>query len=100
MAAAMLAQVCAEDPIILAHAVPCPVAVGHGDHRRALDAARLPQAVTSTSAMRNLMGQVDGTVQPAAAELEQSVWIGADGPGPAPAQRRSLVLRRSGWIWD
>lgn len=89
----VLAQVCSDDPIVLAHAVRAlmvsatGIAVLHWMQR----GFRRP--VTSTSTMRNLMGQVDGTAQPTDAELDQAVWIGAEGPDWLRGGS-SLVLRR------
>ena len=89
----VLAQVCAEDPIVLAHAVRALLLSATGIATVHWQQRGFRRPVTSTSAMRNLMGQVDGTVQPVAAELEQSVWIGADGPDWLRGGT-SLVLRR------
>ncbi len=76
----VLAQVCSEDPIILAHAVRALLLSASGIATLHWQQRGFRRPVTSTSAMRNLMGQVDGTVQPADGELDQAVWIGADGP--------------------
>ena len=89
----VLAQVCAEDPITLAHAIRALLlsATGIASLRWMQRGFRRP--VTSTSSMRNLMGQVDGTVQPTDPELDQTVWIGADGPDWLRGGS-ALVLRR------
>ncbi len=85
---------CAEDPIVLAHAVRALLLVGHRDRLACAGMQRgFRRPVTSTSSMRNLMGQVDGTVQPTDAELDQTVWIGADGPDWLRGGS-ALVLRR------
>jgi len=89
----VLAQVCAEDPIVLAHAVRSLLidATGIATVRWTQHGFRRP--VGSVSAMRNLMGQVDGTVQPAADQVEDLVWIGTEGPAWLQGGS-SLVVRR------
>lgn len=89
----VLAQVCAEDPIVLAHAVRSLTldARGIADLRWTQHGFRRP--ATSTSTMRNLMGQVDGTVQPGDAEVDDLVWIGDEGPAWLRGGT-TLVLRR------
>lgn len=89
----VLAQVCAEDPIILAHAVRALLLSATGVATLHWQQRGFRRPVTSTSAMRNLMGQVDGTVQPSDAELDQAVWIGSDGPDWLRGGT-SLVIRR------
>jgi dye decolorizing peroxidase len=89
----VLAQVCAEDPIVLAHAVRALVLSASGIATLHWQQRGFRRPVTSTSAMRNLMGQVDGTVQPPDAELDRAVWIGADGPDWLRGGT-SLVIRR------
>ncbi|HQG09701.1 MAG TPA: Dyp-type peroxidase, partial [Dermatophilaceae bacterium] len=59
----VLAQVCAEDPIVLAHAVRALLLSATGIATVHWQQRGFRRPVTSTSAMRNLMGQVDGTVQ-------------------------------------
>ncbi len=89
----VVAQVCAEDPIVLAHAVRTLLidAAGIGRLRWLQRGFRRPAGATST--MRNLMGQVDGTVQPTDAEVDDLVWVGEEGPAWLRGGS-SLVLRR------
>lgn len=78
----LLLQVCCDDPLTLAHAVRMLVKDARGFAtvrwtQRGFGLGRGTAAEGTT--MRNLMGQVDGTVQPAAgAELDAAVW--ATGP--------------------
>ncbi|RAY16835.1 peroxidase [Actinomadura craniellae] len=75
----LLVQLCADDGVTLAHALRLIVkdARDFGTVRwtqRGFRRAAQPQGQTQ----RNLMGQLDGTVQPP--DLDRSVWI-RDGPG-------------------
>jgi dye decolorizing peroxidase len=54
--------------------------------------------MSPSGATRNLMGQVDGTVNPRGSELDEAVWIG-DGPAFA-RQGTVLVLRRIRLLLD
>ncbi len=89
----IVAQVCAEDPIVLAHAMRALIidATGIASLRWQQRGFRRP--VTSPSTMRNLMGQVDGTVQPPESDYDDLVWVGSDGPAWLQGGS-SLVLRR------
>ena len=94
----LLVQVAAEDPVTVSHAVRVlltdagPFAtvrwVQSGFHR---PAGTAPQAMTG----RNLMGQVDGTVnpEPGTDDFARVVWIGDDGPDWLVGGS-SLVVRR------
>lgn len=89
----VVAQICAEDPIVLAHASRALVL-----DARDIAVVRWMQRgfrrpATSTSTMRNLMGQVDGTVQPTDAQVEDLLWVGSEGPAWLRGGT-SLVLRR------
>lgn len=90
----LLVQLCGEDGVTLAHALRLIV-------KDARDFAsvrwvqrgfrRSPQAQPPGLTQRNLMGQLDGTVQPA--DLDRAVWISAE----EPAWLRGgtlMVLRR------
>ncbi|MEO3782275.1 Dyp-type peroxidase [Actinocorallia sp. B10E7] len=90
----LLVQLCGEDAVTLAHALRLIV-------KDARDFAtvrwvqrgfrRSPQAQPPGQTQRNLMGQLDGTVQPA--DLDKAVWI--SGGGPAWLKGGTLmVLRR------
>lgn len=89
----VLAQVCAEDPIVLAHAVRALLLDATGIARMRWQQRGFRRPVTSTSTMRNLMGQVDGTVQPTDAEVGDLVWVGDEGPTWMRGGS-SLVVRR------
>jgi dye decolorizing peroxidase len=89
----VVAQVCAEDPIVLAHAVRALLIDATGIAALHWQQKGFRRPVTSTTAMRNLMGQVDGTVQPADTEYDQVVWIAEEGPAWLRGGS-ALVLRR------
>lgn len=89
----LLAQVCAEDLIVLAHAVRALILDCTGIATVRWQQRGFRRPATSTSTMRNLMGQVDGTVQPTEAEQADLVWVGAEGPAWLQGGS-SLVLRR------
>ncbi|MFZ1286374.1 MAG: Dyp-type peroxidase, partial [Candidatus Phosphoribacter sp.] len=97
----VFAQVCSEDPIVLSHAVRALVLAATGIATIHWMQRGFRRPVTSTSSMRNLMGQVDGTVQPSAGEFADAVWI-AEGPewlrgGTSIAVRR---IRMELDTWD
>ncbi len=89
----VIAQVCAEDPIVLAHAVRTLILDAGGIAQVRWHQSGFRRPVTSTSTMRNLMGQVDGTVQPSDAEVGDLVWVGPEGPEWLRGGS-ALVLRR------
>ncbi|WP_299960020.1 Dyp-type peroxidase [uncultured Modestobacter sp.] len=80
----VVVQVCADDAVTVAHAVRVLAKqarpfgtvrwVQHGFRN---SAGSLPAGLTH----RNLMGQVDGTVQPLDGVEDDLVWVGDDGPG-------------------
>ena len=81
----LLLQVCADDEVTVAHAVRVLA-----KQARAFGAVRWVQrgfrssagSLPSGTTQRNLMGQVDGTVNPAPGTADdQLIWIGAEGPG-------------------
>lgn len=89
----VVAQVCCEDPTVLAHAVRALLidATGIAELRWHQQGFRRP--ASSPATMRNLFGQVDGTVQPEPSRFDELVWCGSE----VPAWLRggsSLVLRR------
>lgn len=93
----MLLQICADDPVVIAHASRVLL-----KNVRSLTAQRWRQngfrnaraADPSGGTMRNLMGQIDGTVNPRGdADFDRHVW--ADGAGRGWfAGGTVLVLRR------
>ena len=95
----LMLQVAAEDPVTVSHAVRVlltdarPFAkvrwMQSGFHRPA------NTAPTSTTG-RNLMGQVDGTInpQPGTEDFDQVVWIPADGEPTWLQGGSSVVIRR------
>jgi dye decolorizing peroxidase len=87
----LLAQICADDPMTVAHALRMVVKDARAFARvrwtqRGFRRSAHVQAAGTTQ--RNLMGQLDGTVQPD--DLDRAVWI-ADGPLRGGT---TLVLRR------
>ncbi len=92
----LLLQVCAEDPLAVAH--PLRVMLKEA---RAYTRVRWVQrgfrnavgALPPGTTMRNLFGQVDGTSNPAGAELDDLVWHGQGAPGWLVGGT-SVVVRR------
>ncbi|TDD13670.1 Dyp-type peroxidase [Nonomuraea diastatica] len=85
----LLVQVCADDGLTVAHAVRMIV-----KDARSFTSVRWTQrgfrGATGGETQRNLMGQVDGTVNPT--DLDKAVWIGQ---GPAGMRGgTTMVLRR------
>ncbi|MGV1007020.1 MAG: Dyp-type peroxidase [Dermatophilaceae bacterium] len=89
----LLAQVCADDPIVLAHAVRALLIGASGIATVHWQQRGFRRPASSSGAMRNLMGQVDGTVQPHPDELDALLWVGEEAPGWLRGGT-SLVLRR------
>ncbi|MBT2226410.1 Dyp-type peroxidase [Nonomuraea sp. NEAU-A123] len=79
----LLVQICADDSVTVAHALRVIV-----KDARSFAKVRWVQRGFQSATRRNLMGQVDGTIQPA--DLDRAVWIGQ---GPARGGT-TLVLRR------
>ena len=86
-------QVCGEDPIVLAHAVRSLIVSAKGIATIHWQQRGFRRPATSVSTMRNLMGQVDGTVQPAETDFDSLVWIGDEGPDWLRGGT-SIVVRR------
>ncbi|WP_017625209.1 Dyp-type peroxidase [Nocardiopsis chromatogenes] len=94
----LLLQICADDPLTVAHAARML-----GKDVRAFGAVRWAQegfrrsygSQPEGTTMRNLMGQVDGTNNPApgSEDFERLVWIGDEGPEWLRGGT-GLVLRR------
>ncbi|GAA3622445.1 Dyp-type peroxidase [Nonomuraea rosea] len=86
----LLVQVCAEDSLTVAHAVRMIV-----KDARSFTRVRWTQrgfrGQTAGKTQRNLMGQVDGTVNPT--DLDSAVWIGQAGPAWLRGGT-TMVLRR------
>ncbi|MGW5311862.1 Dyp-type peroxidase [Nocardia thailandica] len=89
----LLLQVCADEPTAVAHAVRVL-----SKHVRSLVAVRWVQRgfrdAPAGATMRNLMGQVDGTVNIAAGSPDFARLVWSDGSPPWLAGGTSLVLRR------
>ncbi|TMR22747.1 Dyp-type peroxidase [Nonomuraea zeae] len=86
----LLVQVCADDSLTVAHAVRMIVKDARSFARmRWTQRGFRGQAAGKTQ--RNLMGQVDGTVNPT--DLDSAVWIGQSGPAWLRGGT-TLVLRR------
>ncbi|HUR08922.1 MAG TPA: Dyp-type peroxidase [Nonomuraea sp.] len=79
----LLVQIRADDSVTVAHALRVIV-----KDARSFAKVRWVQRGFQSATRRNLMGQVDGTIQPA--DLDRAVWIGQ---GPARGGT-TLVLRR------
>lgn len=93
----LLLQVCSDDPVTVAHAARVLLrdARAHTRVRWVQDGFRRAHgSERDGTTMRNLMGQVDGTVNPAPGtdDFDHLVWS-ADGPGWLTGGT-SLVLRR------
>lgn len=101
----VVAQVCADDPLTVAHAVRVLLkqARPFGSLRWVQSGFRsgagsLPAGATQ----RNLMGQVDGTVQPVEGAEDDLLWIGDEGPEWLRGGT-GMVVRRVGMhldTWD
>ncbi|WP_220449714.1 Dyp-type peroxidase [Nonomuraea longispora] len=83
----LLVQVCADDGLTVAHAVRMLVKDARS-FARVRWTQRGFRGGTKGPTQRNLMGQVDGTVNPT--DLDQAVWIDADGMRGGT----TMVLRR------
>ncbi|WP_084252848.1 Dyp-type peroxidase [Devriesea agamarum] len=88
----VILQVCAEDPVVLSHAARALI-----KDARTLATVRWVQrgfreAPRPAGSMRNLMGQVDGTINPDPHAHPELVFIG--GTDPVTANGSSLVVRR------
>ncbi|MFD6951528.1 peroxidase [Nocardiopsis sp. TSRI0078] len=93
----LLLQVCADDPVTVSHAVRMMLKDARSFARVRWVQTGFRRAHGSRpggTTMRNLMGQVDGTVNPAPGteDFDRLVW-GGGGPG-WPEGGTSLVLRR------
>ncbi len=89
----LLLQVGSDDPLALSHAIRTLVlAVSTLTRTRWSQPGFRGPAVSGTGATRNLMGQVDGTVNPTPAQMSDAVWL-PDGPHWS-ARGTVLVLRR------
>ncbi len=89
----VLAQVCGDDPITVAHAVRALLVDATGIARIRWQQRGFRRPATSAATMRNLMGQVDGTVQPGPDSHAELVWAGTEVPEWLRGGT-SLVLRR------
>ncbi|MEQ6903194.1 Dyp-type peroxidase [Nocardioides sp. YIM 152588] len=96
----VVAQICSDDPVTLAHArrMLLKDARGFAEVRWIQDGFRDARGTAPAGAtMRNLMGQVDGTVNPDPAEpdFDGLIWSGGEGEAAeAFAGGTFLVLRR------
>lgn len=100
----ILAQVCADDPTVVAHAVRALLTdlPGIATLRWMQRGFRRPAG--SASSMRNLMGQIDGTINPdpSGADFADLVWVGSEGPEWL-AGGTGMVVRRIAMnldVWD
>lgn len=90
----LLLQVCADDPVTLAHATRMLTAsVRRSARVRWVQRGFRNSPGMARGTMRNLFGQVDGTVQPASDTFDRLLWNdGSEQPWMAGGT--SLVLRR------
>ncbi|ACZ86335.1 Dyp-type peroxidase [Streptosporangium roseum] len=93
----LLLQLCADDPVTLAHALRMTIKDARSFARvrwTQRGFRRSPQAAAPGTTQRNLMGQLDGTVnpQPGTPDFDRAVWVG-DGPRWLHGGT-TLVLRR------
>ena len=100
----ILAQVCGDDPTVVAHAVRALLIdlPGLATLRWMQRGFRRPAGSAST--MRNLMGQVDGTINPdpASPDFADLVWVGSEGPDWLVGGT-GMVVRRIAMnldVWD
>ncbi|MFN8084338.1 MAG: Dyp-type peroxidase [Dermatophilaceae bacterium] len=100
----ILAQVCGDDPTVVAHAVRALLIdlPGLATLRWMQRGFRRPAGSAST--MRNLMGQVDGTINPdpAGPDFADLVWVGSEGPDWLVGGT-GMVVRRIAMnldVWD
>ncbi|GAB3213384.1 Dyp-type peroxidase [Marinactinospora thermotolerans] len=102
----LLVQVCADDPVTVAHCARMLTkdVRAFGTVRWVQDGfrrARGSEAAGTT--MRNLMGQVDGTVnlEPGTEDFDRLVWAGADAPawlrGGTGVVVRRIAMDLEGW---
>ncbi len=92
----LLLQICADSPTTVAHAQRRLItSAGDLAHLQWVQRGfREPFAVADGVPMRNLLGQIDGTVQPDATGLDADlIWSGADAPAWLHGGS-GLVLRR------
>jgi deferrochelatase/peroxidase EfeB len=71
---------CADDPQVAFHAVRQLARMAAGVATISWVQAGFNEAAASDGTPRNLMGFKDGTINPAGPQLEQFVWVGAEGP--------------------
>ncbi|WP_433256504.1 Dyp-type peroxidase [Streptosporangium sp. CA-135522] len=93
----LLLQICADDPVTLAHALRMTVKDARSFTRvrwTQRGFRRSAHATVPGTTQRNLMGQIDGTVnpQPGTPDFERAIWV-ADGPRWLHGGT-TLVLRR------
>ncbi|GAA3067859.1 Dyp-type peroxidase [Streptosporangium carneum] len=93
----LLLQICADDPVTLAHALRMTVKDARSFARvrwTQRGFRRSPQTQAPGTTQRNLMGQLDGTVNPVPGtpDFDRAVWVG-DGPQWLRGGS-TLVLRR------
>lgn len=98
----LLLQICANDRQPIAHAARVLVknVRSFATERWRQSGFRTPRTEDPTGAtMRNLMGQVDGTVNPTGPDLEQLLWCGGDNwlTGGTLLVLRRITMDLDGW---
>lgn len=99
----LVLQVCADDPVTVAHAVRALTRTVRSQVSMRWVQRGFRHALGTRPAgatMRNLMGQVDGTVNPVAGSTEFAGQVWNQGSPPWLAGGSSLVLRRIGMELD
>ncbi len=71
---------CADDPQVAFHAVRQLVRAGAGVTTVRWLQAGFNEASAGSGTPRNLLGFKDGTINPAASQTDEYVWVGAEGP--------------------
>jgi dye decolorizing peroxidase len=78
----VVVQLCADDPTVVSHATRAMLVAATGIAERRWVQPGFRRPAGSVTEMRNLMGQVDGTVNPipGSADFDDLVWVGSEGP--------------------
>lgn len=78
----LVLQLCADDPTVVSHATRSMLVAATGLAARRWVQPGFRRPAGSVTEMRNLMGQVDGTINPVpgSADFDDLVWVGPEGP--------------------
>jgi deferrochelatase/peroxidase EfeB len=89
---ALCIQACANDPQVAFHAVRQLARISYGAATLKWVQSGFSTANKTTGTARNLMGFKDGTMNPAGATMDATVWVGPE--GPAWMQNGSYMVAR------